>query len=350
MKKNERDWNIELLRIITMFMVVFIHAFEYGKIFELVNPNSIQYYVYRFIHALCQVGVNCFVLISGYYLINSKTFIHRFLKIFIHTVFYSLLFYLIFVVLGKYEFEWKMVMVYATPIGHEIYWYVTRYIVLLVFVPFINILIKNLNLKQFKFFILLMLTFFSVYPFLFHSGYLNMITGKEFSLFILLYCIGAYIRKSQIIKPVFSCFCLYTMIILTGVCIIIFADKLQINIENNYILRYNSPLIIGASYFFFMAFKGIKIDKKVSMEISGWIQKIGGLTFGVYLIHNHPIIRQYIYLYISPSYLYFFVYIIGIFMISASIEYIRKKLFFKPDVYIFHFSNYLENKLGNIIG
>ena len=61
---RERNSNHELLRLIAIYMIVFIHANMYlgtfctGKYFVFFNG---------LVNGLCNIGVSCFILISGYY-------------------------------------------------------------------------------------------------------------------------------------------------------------------------------------------------------------------------------------------------------------------------------------------
>lgn len=59
-----RNSNHEILRLIAMYMIIFIHANTYlshfynGELWSLFNG---------LINGVCNIGVTCFVLISGYY-------------------------------------------------------------------------------------------------------------------------------------------------------------------------------------------------------------------------------------------------------------------------------------------
>lgn len=71
-RTEKRNSSIELLRIIAMVMIMF-HHFAYYSGFEY-NLSSIStpYLWYNFIIMGGKIGVNIFVLISGYFLIDDK--------------------------------------------------------------------------------------------------------------------------------------------------------------------------------------------------------------------------------------------------------------------------------------
>lgn len=74
MKEESKKWNIsiELLRIISMIMIIILHFFTYSNVIPKNNTISAFYISSTIIHTICNVAVNCYILISGYFCINSK--------------------------------------------------------------------------------------------------------------------------------------------------------------------------------------------------------------------------------------------------------------------------------------
>ena len=65
-----RKSGIELLRILCMFGIVYMHTF--GSMLETVHGGNMALAVFE--NALFNCGVSCFVLISGYFGINHVTY------------------------------------------------------------------------------------------------------------------------------------------------------------------------------------------------------------------------------------------------------------------------------------
>ena len=65
-----RKSGIELLRILCMFGIVYMHTF--GSMLETVHGGNMALAVFE--NALFNCGVSCFVLISGYFGIKKKTY------------------------------------------------------------------------------------------------------------------------------------------------------------------------------------------------------------------------------------------------------------------------------------
>jgi surface polysaccharide O-acyltransferase-like enzyme len=67
-----RNFGLELLRIISMLMIVTLHYLGHGNVLETVDIFSFNYYIAWFIQSLSYVSVNIFVLISGYFLVDKE--------------------------------------------------------------------------------------------------------------------------------------------------------------------------------------------------------------------------------------------------------------------------------------
>ena len=63
-----RSSNFELLRIISIFMIICFHCSFHGQ-FQTSGENKI---IINFFNQLGELGVNCFILISGYFYYESK--------------------------------------------------------------------------------------------------------------------------------------------------------------------------------------------------------------------------------------------------------------------------------------
>ena len=95
---NNRNSAVELLRIVAMIIIIFHHFAVHG-VFTWNNELTIPHFWYNFISSGGKIGINIFILISGYYLIKDnepKHFIKKLIKLWSQIIFYSVIFYLIF--------------------------------------------------------------------------------------------------------------------------------------------------------------------------------------------------------------------------------------------------------------
>lgn len=86
-----RNSNIELLRIVSMLMIVILHFLMHGQILKWSAFGSKEYAIYWMIEAFVFVSVNAFVLISGYFLCLSEFKVSRLIKIWFQVLFYSII-------------------------------------------------------------------------------------------------------------------------------------------------------------------------------------------------------------------------------------------------------------------
>jgi len=63
---KERDYGIDLLRLVLMFFVCLIHTLENGRVLEHCEKGTLEYYGYWFIFTAIYCAVDAFAIISGY--------------------------------------------------------------------------------------------------------------------------------------------------------------------------------------------------------------------------------------------------------------------------------------------
>ncbi|MDE5931219.1 MAG: hypothetical protein K2H40_01875, partial [Lachnospiraceae bacterium] len=86
MKKAVRNPNHELLRLLAMYMIVLIHANMYLRAF---CDGYLWTFFNGMVNGICNIGVSCFILISGYY--GVKFGVRKFVKMECMMITYSLL-------------------------------------------------------------------------------------------------------------------------------------------------------------------------------------------------------------------------------------------------------------------
>lgn len=65
-RQTDRNYGIDLLRIVSMAMIVVLHVLGHGKLLESVEAGSPKYYVLWFMETMAYCSVNCYGLVSGY--------------------------------------------------------------------------------------------------------------------------------------------------------------------------------------------------------------------------------------------------------------------------------------------
>lgn len=331
----KRETGIELLRIVCMIMIVFLHLLSFTGLLSAYRDLSLKSIFVWGLEALCFVAVNCYVLISSYFSIDKKFSVKRIIKLWIQVSFYSILIFFIMLFIFKINFSKLDLLKSIFPILFKNYWFPTIYIGLCIFSPFLNIFIKNISKNQYKFLLIITIFMFCIWPFIIQSS-TNLEFGGAYSItwFINLYLIAGYLKlhfnknkiknKNYLLVYIFSSFLL----------LILFNFINYFNIpyfSSDFFYSYHFILVLIASVSLFMFFKNLKIKSDLFNKV---ILFLSPLTFGVYLIHENPLIRNRLWSlfhFLVNEFSFVKIIVIGLFIyiVCSMLGFIRS-LIFKP--------------------
>lgn len=99
MNKKLRYEGIDLLRIISMLMVVVLHILGIGGVIENTVENTSNYYISNFMEHFCFCAVNLYALITGFVYIKATYRFHKIVSLWCEVFFYSFLITIIFLLL-----------------------------------------------------------------------------------------------------------------------------------------------------------------------------------------------------------------------------------------------------------
>lgn len=295
--KKERSSNLELYRIIVMLLIVAHHYVANSGLIHVmqdspISSNSIFYYL---LGAWGKTGINCFVLITGYFMCTSSITLRKFLKLYLWIVTYGILFAIIFAFTGYQNIELKSLALLAPfRIIHSDS-FPSSFIVWWLFIPFLNVLINNLNNRQHLQLLVMFVIVFSIYP---SVPGLFEIKLNPICWFSTLYIIASYIRKypNHIFKEQSVKFwgILSALLIIIGifsvVAILFIGVKIDKNLPQYFMISDSQkPLALLISISTFMFFKNLKVRNSKIINI------IAASSFGVLLIHaNSDVMRQWL--------------------------------------------------------
>lgn len=333
-EKKSRDMNFELLRIVSMILIVSSHYVLHGGILDKLEPFSFNYIFIDFIRAAARISVNLYILITGYYMIKSKIKIKKLFNTWITIVFYSITMLAVSAIIAGKIPEIKKIIQALMPISSGIYWFATAYIALYIVTPFINKLLNKLTKKQYFILIAILFVFLVINKTIFNgNGYIDNRNGESFIWFVYLYMVAGYIRlhynrktnkKLCILISLITPFIIVTIRVLSMKYLKVSMDRF---LDFSNILNFISTICL------FLYFREIKMKNTSVNKIIG---KISPLMFGIYLIHDNMYIKPYIwrkglgvYSYATSDNLviHFILSVILVFCVCAIIEYIRIKIF-----------------------
>ena len=342
-----RQSNIELLRIISMILIVSHHFSLHGVLKNFGENALLQQSVTTILAQIIQlggkVGVCLFILISGYFMVNAEVKLKKIFFLVLQVLFYSIG-SLCFIKLLGATIELTDIIEAVFPVLHEQYWFVTAYVILYLISPFLNKLLLNLSKKEFQKMLLVTIFLWILVP-TFTSGEMG---SSNITRFILFYSIGSFIKlhsnkKYDNIKFGFILSLISYSLLVASVFIYNFIGrKLQINeliSEATYFSNSSSLLVLAIAVGLFIWIKNI------NMGSINWINKVSGATFGIYLIHDNRHIRPILWHsifrtqeHISDSPLFFVLYalyvVLVVLFVTIGIELLRLKYIHKYEVKI----------------
>mgnify|MGYP003308699248 FL=1 len=149
-----------------MMMVVMLHYLGKGEILPaLTEELNLNGYVAWGMEALCIVAVNVYMLISGYFLVNSGFKVSRLVELVCQVLFYSILVEVILIATGLVSTEVlaiNRILELVIPLQMEHYWFITAYIIMYLFSPILSTAVHHMEQKQLRNTIIALLVFFSL--------------------------------------------------------------------------------------------------------------------------------------------------------------------------------------------
>lgn len=348
-----RNSNLELFRILTMLVIVAHHYVVNSGLVPVIwdnYPSAKSLFLLIFGWG-GKTGINCFVLITGYFMCTSQISIRKFMKLFLPFYFYTVLFFTIFAVVGYTELNIKFVVKSLLPITSIKDNFVSCYLVFFCFIPFLNILIKGMTKQQHQLLIKLCLVVFSVFP----TFFIN-ISYSYVSWFMVIYLIGSYFR---LYPPRWSLdrnrislgFAVSLMLSLVSVCggaqmfSLIGKDFSYFLISDS-----NMPLAVLTAVFAFLFFKNLEIG------YSKVVNTIAASAFGVLLIHaNSATMREWLWRdflentkhFDGNIYLHAVISVLFVYTVCTLIDIIRIQLLEKP--FFRWFDKFIESRGKNFL-
>ena len=277
-QKKTRDSRFELLRILCMILIIAHHISVHGGYTITSESSAFNTFI---VNTLCcggKIGVNIFVIISGYFLVTSKFSFSKLLKLVSMVLFYSLFFYFLFLCFdSSVKFDFRGFLLFLLPTSNSVYWFFSAYIIIYILFPFMNACVNNINKNQHLLLIVFLVFLQSIVPY-FGFSFLSKVGW-----FLTLYIIGAFIRKYEI-KLFNKNWANALIAVLLWVIIVLFNTLLDIKLWDK-----KNIICLACSIFFFVFFAGLKSAKNCKI-----INFISSTTFGIYLIHDHTLVRPFL--------------------------------------------------------
>ncbi len=295
---RERNYGIDLLRIVSMYFILILHMLGKGGVLENVVLFSLNWHFIWLIEIVAYAAVNCYALISGYVGYESKHKYASIMYLYLQMVFYALIVAVIFLFIYPEAVGVMDVFKAFFPVFLGGNWYLSSYFVCFFLMPFMNILISNLDKGQSKRLLLIIFLFFSFIPTVLMKDIYILSDGYSPIWLLLLYIIGGCIKKHNLCAEIKNIklivgYCLMIIITYLSKFLLeyVVVGKLDIIDDGNVFIKYTSPTILMCSIILLVLFE--------RMSIKGWIKRMitffAPLAFGVFLIHRAPQIWEHLF-------------------------------------------------------
>lgn len=305
MQRGNKKLYLEILRIISIFLVIFNHTGSNGFFLWYISESSLFYPIYFLCSVACKIAVPIFWMISGALLIDrdeslTKVYRKRVGRIVLTVFVFSIIQYVYNVMWMHntddsgvgYFFRRLLTDRWATTYG-----FLYSYIGIMMLLPFIRKMAKNMSNREFKYLFILGVIVNGVIPmvqYLLGHGEYNL-NGRIFeSMFgaYMIYFMGGYYFEKRIKEEELSekkvrlgLLAGAAAIVLTCLMTKYYMVQSGVDGESKVQYFYNSLMIVP-SFAFFYAVRTWTVKAKIPEAMQKLVVILGSTVFGVMLTEN----------------------------------------------------------------
>lgn len=291
-----RSSNIELFRIVSMAVIVAHHYVVNSGLEEvMVGSTALRFKDYFLLLWGWggKTGINCFVLITGYFMCKSQITAKKFIKLLAEVEFYNIVIYAVFCLTGYTTFAWVDFLGRMILFNNISQGFTSCFLLFYLAIPFLNKLIFALTEKEHR---LLLVWCLGVYTLLPSVG--GWVTFNYITWFSIIYLVAAYLRlypktwmeNEKVCAAAAAGSLLLSWLSVVGVAY--FSSKMEMGLVWPYyycVADSNKLLALTTAVCAFLFFKNLK------MGYSKTINTIAASAFGVLCIHaNSDMMRQWL--------------------------------------------------------
>lgn len=293
-----RQSGIELLRILLMLQVIFLHICVYGGYSTVAKQDfsNIHKALFYSIYLSSRCPVYVYILIFGYFsVVSNKSLISikgKIAKTYLPMIFYSLCIPLVGQLIGLWRINDVVKVRMFFPFTSRIWYFMTLYLLVLVLSPFLNKALTALSKKEYTQLVVILFFMFSVWTVfsqLEQTSHVirldkiyELLNGKSLYGFIYMYILGGYLRLHV---PCHNKAKFRYLIIFAVLTVINILLSKYVYSYSNISTANNNPFVVLQGLCLVMFFRDLKFRSKA-------INYITSVNLGVYMIHEQFLVRN----------------------------------------------------------
>ena len=298
MKDAKKKIHLEIIRILALVCIVYNHTGERGNNVYLFTNGNITFVLSLIADILCKIGVPLFLMVSGALLLQKEESwqdiyrkrVWRIVKVIVlfttiryfYECFYVKEMAFSFVELMKVIFTGKLFLPY---------WFLYAYLSILLVLPFLKKMVKNMDKREMNILTILIFGFYSVLPVISAVFALNFEISFVFGI-TCCYCFLGYYLENIVPPSVYTRknAILAVLIVVGSVAFsywMVAKDKGTTGVITDGYSGILSILIAFCVFFIVKAaWSGLAVEKDNTCW-KKWITNIGSCAFGIYLIEDY---------------------------------------------------------------
>ena len=289
----KRNYGIDLLRLVAMGFVAAMHIIGIGGIITGSELLSGQFLTAQLLKAALLCAVNCYALISGFVGWDRRPKLSGLAALWVRAVVCCLAVTAWFS--RRCELDYNAWLSAVLPVTTSQYWYLTAYAGLFVLMPLLNLAVQKMPKKELTWTLSSILLLFCILPispltdaFYLHDGYSVLWLA-------VMYLLGGYAAKYDL--PARLSFGMW-LLCYGGSVVLAWAARMAVlwlrphywyDAYGNILIEYTSPTIVLAAVALLAVFSRLRLSRWAQ----GAVARLAPCTFGIYLLHAHPLIFRY---------------------------------------------------------
>ncbi len=287
---GERIIGLDLLRILSMLMVILLHILGQGGILDGTVSGSRHYYLAWAMECVCYCAVDCYGLLSGYVSAARRRYRHsKIVLLWLEVVFYSVAYACVFRLIS-HEYAGKRELLNALfPVMRRQYWYFTAFFALSLLAPVIHGGMRSITARTARLAAALLFLVFCVLPAIFCTDPFHLRGGYSALWLIVLYALGLLLNKGGILKriaPGWLAAAFFLCTALTFLLTVVFPVSIP-RLGTISPLNYTSPTVLLSAVSLLFLLRRLEVR---ASRLRRLLSRLSGASFGVYILHTNPLV------------------------------------------------------------